>query len=61
MNVLELSIAGKSGREKATFLSLMADPNLPTSGEVPCEGISTAKMKLRIARDLGTSTREAAA
>ena len=37
---------GKSGSGKTTLLSLMAGLDLPTEGEVLCEGVSTAQMKL---------------
>ena len=40
------AIVGKSGSGKTTLLSLMAGLDLPTEGEVLCEGVSTAQMKL---------------
>lgn len=40
------AIVGKSGSGKTTLLSLMAGLDLPTKGEVLCDGISTAKVKL---------------
>ncbi|MCH5192124.1 MAG: ABC transporter ATP-binding protein [Oscillospiraceae bacterium] len=40
------AIMGKSGSGKTTLLSLMAGLDLPTAGEVLCEGESTAKMNL---------------
>ena len=40
------AIMGKSGSGKTTLLSLMAGLDLPTEGEVLCEGVSTARMKL---------------
>lgn len=40
------AIMGKSGSGKTTLLSLMAGLDLPTEGEVLCEGVSTAKMNL---------------
>ena len=40
------AIMGKSGSDKTTLLSLMAGLDLPTEGEVLCEGVSTARMKL---------------
>ena len=40
------AIVGKSGSGKTTLLSLMAGLDLPTAGEVLCEGVSTAQMKL---------------
>lgn len=40
------AIVGKSGSGKTTLLSLMAGLDLPTGGEVLCEGTSTAGLKL---------------
>ena len=40
------AIMGKSGSGKTTLLSLMAGLDLPTAGEVLCEGVSTSKMDL---------------
>ena len=40
------AIVGKSGSGKTTLLSLMAGLDLPTEGEVICDGVSTAQMKL---------------
>ena len=40
------AIMGKSGSGKTTLLSLMAGLDLPTAGEVLCEGESTAQMNL---------------
>ena len=40
------TIVGKSGSGKTTLLSLMAGLDLPTKGEVLCEGISTSQMNL---------------
>lgn len=40
------AIVGKSGSGKTTLLSLMAGLDLPTGGEVLCEGVSTASLKL---------------
>ena len=40
------AIMGKSGSGKTTLLSLMAGLDLPTGGEVRCEGVSTAEMNL---------------
>jgi len=40
------AIVGRSGSGKTTLLSLMAGLDLPTEGEVLCEGVSTADMKL---------------
>ena len=40
------AIMGKSGSGKTTLLSLMAGLDLPTAGEVLCEGVSTAQMDL---------------
>lgn len=40
------AIMGKSGSGKTTLLSLMAGLDLPTAGEVLCEGVSTAQMNL---------------
>ena len=41
------AIMGRSGSGKTTLLSLMAGLDLPTSGEVLCEGVSTAQMDLQ--------------
>lgn len=41
------AITGKSGSGKTTLLSLMAGLDLPGSGEIFCEGTSTAKMDLQ--------------
>ena len=41
------AVTGKSGSGKTTLLSLMAGLDLPGSGEVLCEGESTAKMDLQ--------------
>ena len=38
------AVVGKSGSGKTTLLSLMAGLDLPTEGEVLCEGVSTAEM-----------------
>ena len=43
---LVYAIMGKSGSGKTTLLSLMAGLDLPTKGEVLCEGISTSQMNL---------------
>lgn len=40
------AVVGRSGSGKTTLLSLMAGLDLPSSGEVLCEGISTAKINL---------------
>ena len=40
------AIMGRSGSGKTTLLSLMAGLDLPTGGEVVCEGISTARLDL---------------
>ncbi len=40
------AVTGKSGSGKTTLLALMAGLDLPTSGEVLCEGISTSEMEL---------------
>ena len=40
------AVVGKSGSGKTTLLSLMAGLDLPTAGEVLCQGVSTARMKL---------------
>lgn len=40
------AIMGKSGSGKTTLLSLMAGLDLPTEGEVLCEGVSTAQMDI---------------
>ena len=40
------AVVGKSGSGKTTLLSLMAGLDLPTAGEVLCQGVSTAQMKL---------------
>ena len=41
------AIMGLSGSGKTTLLSLMAGLDLPTSGEVLCEGVCTAQMDLQ--------------
>lgn len=41
------AITGKSGSGKTTLLSLMAGLDLPTQGEILCEGTSTSKMDLQ--------------
>lgn len=40
------AITGKSGSGKTTLLALLAGLDLPTSGEVLCEGVSTSEMEL---------------
>ena len=40
------AIVGRSGSGKTTLLSLMAGLDLPTGGEVICEGVSTAALSL---------------
>ena len=40
------AIMGKSGSGKTTLLSLMAGLDLPSEGEVLCQGVSTARMDL---------------
>ena len=40
------AVVGKSGSGKTTLLSLMAGLDLPTGGEVLCDGVSTAQMQL---------------
>lgn len=40
------AIVGRSGSGKTTLLSLMAGLDLPTGGEVLCEGVPTSAMKL---------------
>lgn len=40
------AVVGKSGSGKTTLLSLLAGLDLPTEGEVFCDGVSTASMKL---------------
>ena len=40
------AIVGRSGSGKTTLLSLMAGLDLPTAGEVICEGESTAQVQL---------------
>ena len=40
------AIMGRSGSGKTTLLSLMAGLDLPTGGEVVCEGVSTARLDL---------------
>lgn len=44
------AIVGKSGSGKTTLLSLMAGLDLPTRGEVLCDGVSTARIKLEAYR-----------
>ena len=43
---LVYAIAGSSGSGKTTLLSLMAGLDLPTSGTILCDRVSTAQMKL---------------
>ena len=43
---LVYAIAGSSGSGKTTLLSLMAGLDLPTTGTILCDGVSTSKMKL---------------
>ena len=40
------AIMGKSGSGKTTLLSLMAGLDLPSEGEVLCQGVSTSRMDL---------------
>lgn len=40
------AVVGKSGSGKTTLLSLLAGLDLPTEGEVLCDGVSTASVKL---------------
>ncbi|MBO5868717.1 MAG: ABC transporter ATP-binding protein [Oscillospiraceae bacterium] len=40
------AIVGRSGSGKTTLLSLMAGLDLPTEGQVICEGVSTAELQL---------------
>ncbi len=40
------AIVGRSGSGKTTLLSLMAGLDLPTGGEVICDGVSTAELSL---------------
>ena len=40
------AITGKSGSGKTTLLSLMAGLDLPTEGDVLCEGVSVSQMSL---------------
>ena len=40
------AVVGKSGSGKTTLLSLMAGLDLPTGGEVLCDGVPTAQMEL---------------
>ena len=44
------AVMGASGSGKTTLLSLMAGLDLPTEGEVLCEGVSTAAMDLETYR-----------
>ena len=41
------AVTGKSGSGKTTLLSLMAGLDLPSEGEILCEGVSTKEMDLQ--------------
>ena len=44
------AIMGRSGSGKTTLLSLMAGLDLPTDGQIICEGVSTSKLDLEAYR-----------